>query len=272
MADRAWIRPDWLLGDPAAQGPELRASLYLQRGGPRQPGRPELGAQARRGLPGQLRVAGRAAGEFGGPRLDLLRRHGLPGQAELHGAAARYLLAEDAGRRGGLRARAPGQQPEVPAARMQPDPQEAADQPGVLGHDAQVGREHQVDPGPDRGAADRGYGWHLQLADSGEGPVDAAEGRVPAFLHRVPADLVQVTALGPGAERAAGAPDDRGPDGGIAVGLVAGRDELRGQLVVQRVPGRGRVQGDERDALGDVQINHRPLPRVGGGEPRLPRV
>ena len=111
-------------------------------------------------------------------------------------------------------ARAAGQQPEVPAAGMQPDPQEAADQPGILGDDPQVGGEHQVDPGPDRGTAHRGDARHLELADASEGPVDAAEGRVPALLGWILADLVQVTAFGPGAERAAGGPDDGGPDQG----------------------------------------------------------
>src|SRR5207244_829247 len=122
------------------------------------------------------------AGEFGGPLLDPLRRQGLPGQAKLHGPQAGYLLAEDPGRGCGLGARPPGQQPEVPAAWVQPDPQEAADQPGVLGDDAQVGGEHQVDPSPDRGAADRGYGRHLQLPGPGKGPVDTAEGFIAVLL------------------------------------------------------------------------------------------
>jgi hypothetical protein len=74
------------------------------------------------------------------------------------------------------------------------------------------------------------------------------------------ADLVQVTAFGSGAERAAGTTDDRGADRGVAVGFVAGRDELRRQLVVQGVPGRGGVQGDEGDPLGDVEVNHRHSP------------
>ena len=108
--------------DPAAQRPELRAPLDLERGGPRQPGRPELGTQAGHGLPGQLRVAGSPAGEFGGPLLDPLRRQGLPGQAELYRPQAGDLLAEDSGRGGGLGARAPGQQSEVAAARVQPEP------------------------------------------------------------------------------------------------------------------------------------------------------
>src|SRR5206468_9068586 len=125
------------------------------------------------------------------------------------------------------------------------------------------GGEHQVDPGPDRGAADRGYGRHLQLADPGEGAVDAAQGGVPVLLRRVPADLVQVAALGAGAEGAAGALDDGGADLLVAVGLVAGRDELPGQLVVQGVPGRWGVQGDERDAVGDLQVNHGLAPRLG---------
>src|SRR4029077_14002220 len=117
--------------------------------------------------------------------------------------------------------------------------QETADQPGVLGDDAQVGGEHQVDPGADGGAADRGYGRHLHLADPGEGAVDAAEGGVPVLLGRVAADLVQVAALRPGAEGAARAADHGGAYLPIAVGLVAGRDELARQLVVQGVPGRG---------------------------------
>ena len=95
--DAAYCR-DWLLGDPAAQRPELGAPLHLEGGGPGQPRRAQLGAQAGRGLPGQLRVAGRAPGEFGGPLLDLLRRQGLPGQAELRGSQAGDLLAEDPGR------------------------------------------------------------------------------------------------------------------------------------------------------------------------------
>jgi hypothetical protein len=61
-----------------------------------------------------------------------------------------------------------------------------------------------------------------------------------------------VTAFGPGAERAARAFDDRGAHARVAVDLVAGRDELGGQLVVQGVPGRRGIQGDERDALGDL--------------------
>src|SRR5689334_16603382 len=132
MAGDAAYSRDWLLGGPAAQRPELSAPLHLEGGGPRQPRRAQLGTQAGRGLPGQLRIAGRPPGELGGPRLDLLRWHGLPGQAELRGPQAGDLLAEDPGRSRGLRARAPGQQPEVPAAGMQPDPQKAADQPGVL--------------------------------------------------------------------------------------------------------------------------------------------
>ena len=69
--DAAYCR-DWLLGDPAAQRPELGTPLHLEGGGPRQPRRAQLGTQAGRGLPGQLRVAGGPAGELGGSLLDLL--------------------------------------------------------------------------------------------------------------------------------------------------------------------------------------------------------
>ena len=117
MAGDAAYSRDWLLGDPAAQRPELGPPLHLEGGRPRQPRRAQLGTQAGRGLPGQLRVAGGPAGELGGSLLDLLRRQGLPGQAELRGPQAGDLLAEDPGRGRGLGARAPGQQPEVPAAR-----------------------------------------------------------------------------------------------------------------------------------------------------------
>src|SRR5207253_6263756 len=85
--DAAYSR-DWLLGDPAAQRPELGPPLHLERGRPRQPRRAQLGTQAGRGLPGQLRVAGGPTGEFSGALLDLLRRQGLPGQAELRGPQA----------------------------------------------------------------------------------------------------------------------------------------------------------------------------------------
>ena len=58
MAGDAAYSRDWLLGGPAAQRPELSAPLHLEGGGPRQPRRAQLGTQAGRGLPGQLRVAG----------------------------------------------------------------------------------------------------------------------------------------------------------------------------------------------------------------------
>src|ERR1035441_8504942 len=214
-----------LVAVAAAEGPELGAALDFEGRGPGQPGRAELGSQAGGGLPGQLRVPGGPAGQFGG-------RGGLLGA----GAA--------------------GEPRERPPARVQADPEEAADQPGVLGDDAQVGGEHQVDPGADRGAANRGDGRPLQLAAPGEGPVDAAEGGVPPFFRRVAAQLLQLASLGPRAERAAGPADHGGPDGPVAVRRLAGLDELVRQLVVQGVPGRGRVQRDERDALANLKIDH----------------
>src|SRR2546429_1028641 len=95
MAGGAAYCRDWLLGDPAAQRPELGAPLHLEGGGPRQPRRAPLGAQAGRGLPCQLRGAGGLAGEFGGALPDLLRRQGLPGPAELRGPPAGDLLPEE---------------------------------------------------------------------------------------------------------------------------------------------------------------------------------
>src|SRR5713101_4015422 len=47
-----WAGLDWLLRNPPAQRPELGPPLDLERRAPRQPGRPQLGPQARGGLPG----------------------------------------------------------------------------------------------------------------------------------------------------------------------------------------------------------------------------
>ena len=257
MAGDAAYSRDWLLGGPAAQRPELSAPLHLKGGGPRQPRRAQLGTQAGRGLPGQLRVAGRPPGELGGPLLDLLRRQGLPGQAELRGPQAGDLLAEDPGRGRGLRARAAR-----PAARSSPPPgcSPIRRKPLISRASSATMRRSvasiRLIRGPDRGAADRGYGRHLQLADPGEGAVDAAQGGVPVLLRRIagrprPGGRARPRSRSGGA----GPPGDGGAAPAVAVGLVAGRDEQPGQLVVQGVPGRGGVQGDERDAVGDLQVN-----------------
>src|SRR6266851_4949386 len=73
-AGLGWAGLDWLLRNPPTQRPELGPPLDLERRAPRQPGRPQLGPQARGGLPGQLGITGGPAGQFGGSRLDLLRR------------------------------------------------------------------------------------------------------------------------------------------------------------------------------------------------------
>jgi hypothetical protein len=121
---------------------------------------------------------------------------------------------------------------------MQADAQEAGQQAGVLGDDAQVGGERQVDPRAHRGAADRGDRRHLQGAHPAEGGVDRAELLVRLVLGLVAARR-PAPAVGAGAERAAGPADDGRADRRVGVHLVAQRRELQPHLRGEPVPDLG---------------------------------
>jgi hypothetical protein len=265
MAGRARCERDWLLRDPPAQGPQLSTALDLERGGPRQRRRAQLGAQARRSLPGQLRVTGRPAASSAARSSTC--SDGRASQASPSCAARRPEISAPK-----MPAAAAASAPARPASRPKWPPPGCSPirrKPLISRASSATMRRSvasiRLIPAPTAAPRTAAMVGHLQLADPGEGPVDTAEGGVPALLYRVAADLVQVAPLGSGAERAVGAPDDRGSDRGVPVHLVTGRDELPGQLVVERIPGRGCVEGDEGDAIGDVEVNHRLAPRLGSG-------
>src|SRR2546429_8341595 len=78
MAGGAAYSRDWLLGDPAAQRPELGPPLHLEGGRPRQPRRAQLGTQAGPGLSGPLPGARGPAGAVWGPPPRPPPRDGPP--------------------------------------------------------------------------------------------------------------------------------------------------------------------------------------------------
>ena len=134
----------------------------------------------RRPCAGSRRCGARARGLRPGRRererggVDLGRGHRGPGEAALDGLGARQALAEQGQRRGRLARAEAAEQRGVAAAGVQADREEARQQDRVVGDDAQVGRQREVQPGADGAAADGRDRRRRELADAGEGAVDRA--------------------------------------------------------------------------------------------------
>nr|WP_228430755.1 hypothetical protein [Baekduia soli] len=131
---------------------------------------------ARRPCASTARCGGRARGRRGGGGqrqrrgVDVGGRDRGPGESELDGLRAHDRRAEQLHGVGRLAPDPAGQQGGVPAARVQADGQEARQQLGVVGDDAQVGGQREVQARTDRAAADGGDRRRLQRADATNAP------------------------------------------------------------------------------------------------------
>ena len=197
---------------PAPQGPHLGCAFEVERGRPRDRRRTGDRPHRSRGAACELGIGGRHAGEVERGRLDGAGRHRGPGQAELDGLQPGDGDAEQLHRVRGLPAGGAAEQRRVAAARMDADRQEAREQLGVLGDDAQVRGEREVEARADRAAADRRDRRRLERAHAGERVVDAAHGAVELGLGRVLARRGELRPVTAGAEERAFAGDDHGAD------------------------------------------------------------
>jgi hypothetical protein len=137
---------------------------------------------------------------------------------------------------------------------VEPDSEKAGHEPGVLGHDPEVGGEGEVDSGPDRPAPDGGDRRRLQLADPGEGAVDDGQVGVGRFAERVGAGTGQRVPVGAGAEvRSAG--HHHGADLPVAVDLFAGFHQVGGHGRREGVAAVGGGQGDDGDVAVDGKLD-----------------
>ena len=173
-----------------------------------------------RASPGRDDAVDEADGE------GLGRRHGAAGEDEVHGAA----VADD-----------PGQAHRAEVA--QRDPEAAAEdaEDGVLGGDAQVAPQRQLDPAGDGVALDRrddGLGERETGGAHGPGSL-VGDGPAVALGHRLE--------VGAGAERTLGPGEDG--DGLPVVGVEGqeGLAQLVGADAVDGVAALGAVDGDDGD-------------------------
>src|SRR6266700_1151254 len=206
---------------------------------------------------GERRVGRQVGDALLGDREELRARDGRPGQAGGDSVVGSDVAGEHAGGGRDADAARPGEQVQVSAAGMQPDPGEAGDEYRIGRDDAQVCDEGEVQAGADRSAVDRGDSRDAQLPDPSERGVQVLEAVV--YLVRAPAtQAVQDAGIGAGAERWPGPGDDRRPDARVGVDLPAGGEKISGRAGVQSVPGRGAVQSDPRRAVRDAQLDLRP--------------
>src|SRR6266511_4331373 len=283
-----------LLGEePLFEAPAL--TLELERNGVVERREPRRLAQRRLHLPGELtRQVGGAVREAS--RL-VEQRAGVdapPRQADLGRPLAVERLAREHHRRRGLRPDGFGEQPRVPAARVQPDPGEAAVETGLRARDADVAGEREVHARADGGAVHRRHGWESAPIEAQEALVDRRQTLVPALLALRPAaqslSLVVVASsgscgvgrrsrrrrgqaadVGAGAERRRRAGHDERADALVVLEPVDGSDDLADEFRGQGVAAVGFVEREDRDAIAllDVEGQRRyPRSRTTAGECR----
>ena len=232
-------------------GPGLGAGLGLKGGG-RDSGR--AGFEAHR--------ADRRAGEGGvgsGPeaisraRVSTWSSGSAPGDTELDCPAAVDWLAEDPHGRRGFPAGQPVGEGKVAAAGMEAYPEEAGDDLGRLGDDAQVCRQHQVHAGTDGVPANGGDGWRLEFAYPNESSVYRGQGLEVLLRHRIGRGGGQQRAMRTGAERRSLGPQHRPRNRGVAVNVVAdGKQATAARVNCEGIAPRGRIQRDDSVAVGSM--------------------
>ena len=124
--------------------------------------------------------------------------------------------------------------------------------------DAHVGGQRQVQPGADGRAVDRGDRRQRAVGDGEEAVVDHAQAVLGGLAER--------GEVGAGAERLACAGHDQRVHVGVGLGGVDGRAQGRGDLGGDGVAAVGVVDGDEGDAVVDVDQY-----RIGHGPAYVPR-
>ena len=137
----------------------------------------------------------------------------------------------------------------LPATGVQADLQEAGVEARRLArHDHVAGQGH-VQTGPHRRAVDRGDRGQRRAGHPQEAGVDPPQGLLVAARG-------QVVEVGTGAERPARTRDHHGAHVVALLELVHRRDQLGVQRRRDRVAAVGVVEGDRRDAVVDVELDH----------------
>src|SRR5215213_6367916 len=127
--------------------PHLDSALHLHRGFPGHRRWAHFGTERGDGPARQFGIRGRPRGEKHCPVLDVDVVDGLPRQTALHGPLTADYLTENAHRHGSFTTtEAVRQSVETPAG-QDTTFHEAADQPRIARHDAQIARQRQVEAG-----------------------------------------------------------------------------------------------------------------------------
>jgi hypothetical protein len=118
----------------------------------------------------------------------------------------------------------------VDATRVNPDPREAPDDPGRLGHDPKVGRKHEVDPGSD-GMEPHGGDRRRQQLTHTDKPTEGETEAVEAVgVGRVAPVVSEHRPMGASAERVAVGPDHDCADRLVGIDPFAGAQEVAHHL------------------------------------------
>ena len=135
------------------------------------------------------------------------------------------------------------------AARVDADREEAREQPGFLGHQAEVGGQRQVEAGAECGALHGRDRRHRQVRDARERRVDGHQVPDVILRARVRSDPSQQSPVGTRAEYGACRPNNRRTDRRIAVQRAAGGDKVPCEVQGDAVAAPRGIEGDNGHAV-----------------------
>ena len=208
---------------------------------------------------------GRAAGQAGGQGVGLgderVGGHDPVGDAQLGAPCGGDVVGQEHELLRDLRTDHAGQQVGAAGVRDDASLDEHLDELGVLGHDDQVARQHELGATAGGRAVDRGDDRLLAVEDArdqalpaaADHPGGVAHGAVGRALGLLGAGLLRAGQVGAGAEvPLAGAGQHHDTDAQVGRGPVEAVRELVAHVGGERVAAAGVVDGDAGDAVGHL--------------------